>query len=111
MGAVDLQERREKRCWEMGARLTSNEIHTGPFTAEVAQALKIKNPTPTPIAFKVCLASDSVAKLLKAPKTNTLQVKTTAPKQYENPPSHSAVPIRCLLTIFPDTVSDRTPAG
>ncbi|KAJ2903241.1 Vesicle-associated protein 2-2 [Zalerion maritima] len=35
-----------------------------PFTVEVSQALKIKNPSPRPIAFKV---------------------KTTAPKQYEAP--------------------------
>jgi hypothetical protein len=34
----------------LGARA---ELHTGPFTKEVAQILKIKNPNSSPVAFKV----------------------------------------------------------
>ena len=54
-------------------------MRTGPFTHEVTQLLRLRNPTNDPIAFKVSSVHVSVFALVNSHRG--LQVKTTAPKQ------------------------------
>lgn len=55
----------------------------GPFTSEVSQTLKLKNPHSDPVAFKVCGIPGRTIIIYSnmALTVVCMQVKTTAPKQ------------------------------
>ena len=56
------------------------EAQAGPFTHEVSQVLRLRNPNSDAVAFKVSQRMTQITSHLSDDKL--LQVKTTAPKQY-----------------------------